>query len=290
MANLQDLFPQKLTNALYVVATPIGNLGDITLRALEILRSCDVIACEDSRVTNKLLGAYEIKGKTLLVYNDHSDEKIRLRILNELLNGKSVALVSDAGTPLISDPGHKLVKFLREQNQKIITIPGASSVTSALSVSGLACDNFLFIGFLPTSKTQKKNLLKSLPQNFTFAFFEAPNRVSETLQTIEETLGARRVCAARELTKFYEEIVTDEVENLRNFFAQNSDKLRGEFVIIVEKTARGAAAIDEDELREMIKKSLKARESVKDVAQNLAEIYQLNRKEVYQLALSMLKK
>lgn len=289
---MQDFSPENIQenaqeNVLYVVATPIGNLGDITLRALDVLRKVSLIACEDSRVTNRLLNAYKITGKKLLPYNDFSDEKTRHKILHELVSGGSVALVSDAGMPLISDPGHKLIKFLREHQQKVVTIPGASSLTSALSISGLACDNFLFIGFLPASKVQKKNLLKSLPHNFTFAFFEAPNRVSETLELLQETLGERRVCVARELTKIYEEVVSEDIEKVRNFYEKNSEKLRGEFVIIVEKVARGATKIDENELRSMIKKSLKNGESAKDISQNLAEIYQMNRKEIYQMILSV---
>ena len=283
----QEIKPES---ALYVIATPIGNLGDITLRALQILNAVDLVICEDTRVSVRLLDAYNIKAKKLLTYNDHNDEKTRQQILRLLLEGKSLALISDAGTPLISDPGYKLINLLRQFNRKIIPLPGASSVTSALSASGIACDNFLFIGFLPTSKAQREKLLKSLPKNFTFVFFEAPNRVLESLVAIKENLGNRRCCVARELTKLHEEIITDEVEKLVNFFEENSEKLRGEFVVIIEKAGKEEKDFDEKDLLKDIKSALKKGESLKDLSQNLAEVYGVNKKEIYQLALNHSKK
>lgn len=292
---MQDFFQQSplkktekvIENALYVVATPIGNLGDITFRALETLRDADYVICEDSRVTLKLLMHYQIAGKKLIVYNDHCGLEVREKVLNFLISGKSLALVSDAGTPLISDPGHKLIQYLRQYNQKIIPLPGASAVTSALCASGLACDNFLFLGFLPTTKIQRSNLLKSLPKNFTAVFFESANRVSESLKAIAENLGNRRVALARELTKIHEEILSDQVENLQEFFKNNPQKLRGEFVMIVEKQARDEKNLSEEELQEEIRKALKAGFSIKELSQNLAEIYDLNKKEIYNLALKI---
>jgi 16S rRNA (cytidine1402-2'-O)-methyltransferase len=277
----------KLENALYVVATPIGNLGDITLRTLEVLKKVDFVVCEDTRVSSKLLGLYEIKEKKMITYNDHVDEKTRQKILGFLVEGKSVALLSDAGTPLISDPGYKLISFLRQFNQKIIPLPGASAVTSALCASGLACDNFLFLGFAPTSKIQKEKFFKTLPKNFTFVIFEAANRVFETLETIEVTLGNRNVCAARELTKMHEEIVTDELKNLLKFFEKNPEKLRGEFVIVVEKANKNEKDFSQDELVKEISTAISNGQSLKDLSQTLAEIYGINKKEIYQLALEI---
>jgi 16S rRNA (cytidine1402-2'-O)-methyltransferase len=274
---------------LYIVATPIGNLSDITLRALQVLREVDFVVCEDTRVSSKLLAAYEIKDKKLLTYNDQSDEKMRKKILDLLLEGKSMALLSDAGTPLISDPGYKLVSFLRQFNQKIIPLPGASAVTSALCASGLACDNFLFVGFLPSSQNQKEKLLKSLPKNFTFVIFESANRVLESLELIEKTLGNRRVCAARELTKIHEEIVTDEIKNLQQFFEKQQEKLRGEFVIIVEKADKDEKNFTKDELMQEISSAIASGQSLKDLSQNLSEIFGINKKEIYQLALELKK-
>lgn len=277
----------KLESALYIVATPIGNLSDITLRALQILRDIDFVICEDTRISLRLLEAHGIKGKKMITYNDHSKKKTREKILHLLIEKKSLALISDAGTPLISDPGHKLITFLRKFNQKIIPIPGPSSITSALCASGLACDNFLFLGFLPTTATAQKKLLKSLPKNFTFVFFESANRVLKTLEAISETLGKRRVCAARELTKIHEEIVTDEIELLHEFFGKRPEKLRGEFVIIVEKTKKDEKEISEKDLQSEIKAALLAGESIKDLSQNLSEIYGIHKKEIYQLALAL---
>ena len=286
-AKIQEIKPE---NALYVVATPIGNLSDITLRAVQILSAVDFIICEDTRVSLRLLEAYKIKGKKLLTYNDHNDEKMREKISHLLLEGNSLALISDAGTPLISDPGYKLINFLWARNQKIIPLPGASSLTSALCASGIACDNFLFIGFLPTSKIQREKFLKSLPKNFTLVFFEAPNRVLETLESIEKNLGKRRVCAARELTKIHEEIIADDINNLLQFFEKKPDKLRGEFVIIVEKADKNEKNFDDKELQKEVADALLRGESIKDLSQNLSEIYGVNKKEIYQLALILSKK
>ncbi len=292
---MQDFFPNlknqiKIENALYVVATPIGNLGDITLRALQVLSGVDFVICEDTRVSNKLLEAYEIREKKMITYNDHCDEKVRNKIFDLLIRGHSMALISDAGTPLISDPGYKLVNFLRINNRKIIPIPGASAVASALCVSGLACDNFLFLGFLPSSKIQKEKLLKSLPREFTLVFFEAANRVIESLELIQKNLGNRKICAAREITKLYEEIVSDEVENVLQFFVKQSEKLRGEFVILVEKADKNENNFTEEELIKQIGSAISSGLSLKDLSSDLSEIYGIKKKEVYQLALSISKK
>jgi 16S rRNA (cytidine1402-2'-O)-methyltransferase len=280
----QEIKPE---NALYVVATPIGNLGDITLRALQVLENVDVVVCEDTRVSAKLFAAYQLAQKKLLTYNDHADDKTRKKILELLVSGKSVALLSDAGTPLISDPGYKLINFLRQFNQKIIPLPGASSVIAALCVSGLACDNFLFLGFLPSSQIQKEKLLKSLPKKFTLVFFESANRVAESLAVILKTLGNRKVCAAREITKMHEEIVLDELENLIKFFSENSQKLRGEFVIVVEKADKSEKSFSQEELNQAILLAISKGDSLKDLSQNLSEIYGVNKKEIYKVALEI---
>lgn len=276
-----------IENALYIVATPIGNLGDITLRALEILKKADLVICEDTRVSLRLLNAYEIKGKKMLTYNDHSDQKVREKISHSLLEGKTLVLISDAGTPLISDPGHKLVNFLRLRNQRVIPVPGASSLTAALCASGLPCDNFLFLGFLPTTGSARDKMLKSLPKNFTFAFFESANRVVDSLESISKNLGERRVCAAREITKLHEEIVTNEIEKLKEFFAENPKKLRGEFVIIVEKAGKDEKNFSQEDLQNEVRAALSAGESLKDLSKNLAEIYGIHKKEIYKLALEI---
>jgi 16S rRNA (cytidine1402-2'-O)-methyltransferase len=288
---MQDLSPKKLQSeleaALYIVATPIGNLRDITFRALEVLQKADYVVCEDSRVTAKLFRHYEIKDKKFIIYNDFGDERTREKILNFLIQGSVVALVSDAGTPLISDPGYKLVRYIKKYNQKVIPIPGASSVIAALCASGLACDNFLFLGFLPTTKIQRINTFKSLPKGFTSIFFESANRILATLKNIEETLGTRNVTLAKELTKIHEEIIVDKAENLHEFFTKNPQKLRGEFVVIIEKADKLEKSLEQDELIVEINNAISAGFTVKELSQNLADIYDLNKREIYQLALKI---
>ena len=235
---LKNLKIQKVENALYVVGTPIGNLGDITIRALQTLESVDFIICEDTRTSSILLSKFEIIKKKLLIYNDFSDSLSRNKILEKLKNGNSLALISDAGTPLISDPGHKLISFLRQENQKIICIPGPSSLTASISISGIPCDNFLFLGFLASSKIQKQQTITTLPHNYSFVFFEVANRLHETLEIIKNTLENRNISVARELTKLHEEVIYGKVEEVFEFFEKNPQKLRGEFVVIVEKTAK----------------------------------------------------
>jgi len=277
-------FPQ-IENALYVVATPIGNLADITLRALNILSSVDYIICEDTRISGILLHKFEIIKKKLLIYNDFSDNLSRNKILTILLENKSLALISDAGTPLISDPGYKLIKYLRQNCQKIIAIPGASSLTASISISGIACDNFLFLGFLASAKNEKFNQLKSLSENYSFIFFETSNRLKETLEIINELMPERLICIAKELTKIYEEVFFDKPSKLLQIFQETPDKIKGEFVVIVEKISKDQLKFDENEVINQIKILHKKGKSIKDISIEIAEIYGVNKKEIYKLAL-----
>jgi 16S rRNA (cytidine1402-2'-O)-methyltransferase len=290
---MQDFFknlkPQKVENALYVVATPIGNLGDITIRALQTLELVDFIICEDTRTSSILLSKFEIIKKKLLIYNDFSDSLSRNKILEKLKNGNSLALISDAGTPLISDPGYKLISFLRQEQQKIICIPGASSLTASISISGIPCDNFLFLGFLASSKVQKQQTITTLPLNYSFVFFEVANRLHETLEIIKNTLENRNISVARELTKLHEEVIYGKVEEVFEFFEKNPQKLRGEFVVIVEKTAKNQSFFSNEEIILEIENSLKKGKSVKDISLELSQIFDLNKKEIYKIALDIAK-
>ncbi len=190
---------------LYIIATPIGNLSDITLRALEFLKSADLIVCEDTRVTAKLLGHYGIK-KPLLSYNDHNGEERRPKIMEALADKKHVALVSDAGTPLISDPGFKLAREALAEGHYVTTMPGASSVLAALCLSGLPSDRFFFAGFLPPKKEACRREIEALAAvPSTLVFFESARRLSETLILLKEALGDRQAAIVREITKLYEE-------------------------------------------------------------------------------------
>jgi 16S rRNA (cytidine1402-2'-O)-methyltransferase len=290
---MQDIFKnfkvQKIENALYVVATPIGNLSDITIRALQTLESVDFIICEDTRTSSILLSKFEIIKKKLLVYNDFFFFFFRNKVLNILNNGHSLALISDAGTPLISDPGYKLINFLRQEKQKIICVPGASSLTASISISGIPCDNFLFLGFLTSNKTQKQQVIQTLPLNYSFVFFEVANRLQETLEIIKNTLDNRNISIARELTKIHEEVIYGNVNEVFEFFQNNPQKLRGEFVVIVEKTAKNQKFFSNEEIIFEIQESLKKRKSIKDISIELSQIFDLNKKEVYKIALDLSK-
>ncbi len=218
---------------LYVVATPIGNLEDITLRALRTLKEVDIIVCEDTRITARLLERYEIK-KPLLSYHQHSGPLKIQHIIEQLQRGKSIALVSDAGTPGISDPGNQLVAAAVQAGIKVVPIPGPAAVTSALSVAGISTDNFVFLGFLPHKKG-RQTLIKSIAaEERTVIFYESPHRILKTLQSLSEVLvPTRPVIVCRELTKIYEEIVRGGIKEVLDYFTLKP--IKGEFVVIIGK-------------------------------------------------------
>ena len=222
------------SNILYIISTPIGNLGDVSIRALKILSSLDVIFCEDTRITGKLLKNYNIKPDKLIVYNDHSDQKHRQLIIDKIKHSKNkFGLVSDAGTPLISDPGYKLVKECVKNAIKITHVPGASSLTSALVLSGLPSHNFFFGGFLEKSKVKRKRQLENaLNLEFTSLWYESPNRLAETLKQLIELNNETSISVLRELTKLNEEVI---IGNPSYIFEQitKKTKLKGEIVLVI---------------------------------------------------------
>ncbi|OGG90963.1 16S rRNA (cytidine(1402)-2'-O)-methyltransferase [Candidatus Kuenenbacteria bacterium RIFCSPLOWO2_02_FULL_42_16] len=217
---------------LYAVATPIGNLKDITLRALEILREVDIILCEDTRVTIKLLNHYELTGKKLISYHHHTGDT-KVAVLVDLIKDNKVALVTDAGTPGISDPGGKIIKAL-DQSVEIVPIPGASAVTAALSISGLPTDKFLFLGFAPHKKARNKFLREALAAERTVIFYESPHRIIKCLEQImalEKALNKKKqfvVC--RELTKKFETIYRGSIDQV--WEAVKNDPVKGEYVVV----------------------------------------------------------
>jgi len=220
-------------SVLYVIATPIGNLEDISLRALRLLREVKLIAAEDTRKTRHLLNAYDIK-TALTSYHEHSS-RTKLRYLLDYLDKEDLALVSEAGMPGLSDPGYDLVAAAIEHGISIVPIPGASAVTTALVVSGLPTDQFVYLGFLPRRKGQRQRLLNSIvDEPRTIVAFEAPHRLQEALGDIEEVLGNRRLCICRELTKIHEEILWGTVSQGREHFAEP----RGEFSLVIEGKTR----------------------------------------------------
>ncbi|MGB4106523.1 MAG: 16S rRNA (cytidine(1402)-2'-O)-methyltransferase [Alphaproteobacteria bacterium] len=278
------LLPPRRKNAvtpgLYLIATPIGNLGDITLRALDVLAACDRVICEDTRVSGKLLEHFGIK-KPLLPYNDHNAAKQRGPVLQMLREGQKVAFISDAGTPLVSDPGYKLVRECISEGIMVTAIPGANAPLTALQLSGLPSDAFSFIGFLPPKSAARKKYLsewKNAPG--TLIAFETAPRLHDALKDIHEALGEREVAVARELTKLHEEIVRGNVSEL--IVRYEGSEPKGEIVLVI---GRGqAAAMDDDEIGVALKKALKSM-STKEAAAYVAEISGRPRKEIYSLAL-----
>jgi 16S rRNA (cytidine1402-2'-O)-methyltransferase len=229
---------------LYIVSTPIGNMEDITLRALRILKEVDLIAAEDTRRTGLLLKHFEIQ-TPLTSYFEGNELKKRGYILSKLKEDKNIALVSDAGTPGISDPGFRLIQLAIENQISIVPIPGPSAVITALSVSGLPTDAFLFQGFLPHKSKKRRDLLKELEEvRETLIFYESPHRFSETLKDILEILGDREIVLTRELTKVYEEILRGKVSQIQNMIGER--KLKGEITLVVEgKTRKKGHVMDQ---------------------------------------------
>ena len=217
---------------LFVVGTPIGNLEDITLRAISTLQNVDLILAEDTRNSKKLLSAHNIDTK-MMSYHEHSNEKETKRIISLLLDGKNLALISDAGTPTISDPGYGLIRDCIKKEIKIIPIPGASAITTAMSVSGLPSDSFTFFGFLPQKKGRIKKIKELLNVDNTIILFERPFRLEKTLNQLKEYLGNRSVVVGRELTKLYEEIIRGNLEDVIKYFSKS--KVKGEIVIMIGK-------------------------------------------------------
>ncbi|HSZ75733.1 MAG TPA: 16S rRNA (cytidine(1402)-2'-O)-methyltransferase [Rhizomicrobium sp.] len=226
--------PVELAPGLYVTATPIGHARDITLRALEALAACDLIAAEDTRVTAKLLAIHGI-AKPMTAYNDHNGERERPRLLAKLREGQRIVLVSDAGTPLISDPGFKLVRAALAEGIAVHALPGASAPLVALTLSGLPSDRFLFAGFLPSRHGERQNALQALKlETPTLIFFESPQRLHDTLADMAEIFGDRPVCVARELTKLHEEVRRGSLCKIAaQYAAQQNQALRGEITLVV---------------------------------------------------------
>ncbi|MFA5070687.1 MAG: 16S rRNA (cytidine(1402)-2'-O)-methyltransferase [Patescibacteria group bacterium] len=221
---------------LYLIATPIGHLKDLTFRALDVLKEVDFIICEDKRETVKLLNHYEIK-KPLISYHEHSKIQRVDEIINLLRQGKSAGLVSEAGTPGISDPGNRLIADVLAslgEGVKIIPIPGPSALAAAASVSGLPCDRFVFLGFLPHKKGRETLFKQIAESRETVIFYESPHRVLKTLQSLSQILTEKRkIVVCRELTKMFEEIKRGNINEIKSYFENNLDKVRGEFVVLV---------------------------------------------------------
>ena len=280
---LSDLIARPLQPGLYLVATPIGNLADISLRALSILARADLIAAEDTRHSKKLLSHFGVTAK-LTPYHEHNAEKERPKLLARLGTGQSVALISDAGTPLISDPGYKLVRAALDAGITVISIPGPSAALAALTSSGLPTDTFLFAGFLPPKSGARRarlEELKSVPA--TLIFFESASRLSKSLADMADLFGPREAAIAKELTKLHESVTSGRLDRLAGEIAE---ELKGEFVVVVAPPAAAPGEPSDEMIAEQLDKALKL-ESFRDAVRSVAEVLNVSRARVYELGLKL---
>ena len=270
--------------ALYVVATPIGNLADIGLRALHVLDIADAVACEDTRHTQQLLRAYGLDGKALIALHEHNELQAAQTVLARLQAGERVAYVSDAGTPAISDPGARLVAACRAAHVRVLPLPGASSVTTALSVAGLAGDgHFVFAGFLPTKSGERTHAVQALAaEPRAVVLLEAPHRIAALADALA-TLGERRVTVARELTKQFEQIATTTCAALPAWLAQDAQRQRGEFALVLHPQEMHATAHDSERLLRLLLAEL----PLKSAVRLAAEITGAPRNALYEQALAL---
>jgi 16S rRNA (cytidine1402-2'-O)-methyltransferase len=275
-------FPSAKGGLLALVATPIGNLGDISARALETLRAADLIACEDTRVTGNLLSKFEIRRPTL-PYHDHNAETMRPKLMERLLHGETVALVSDAGMPLINDPGYKLVRAATEAGIAVTVIPGPSAPLAALVLSGLPSDRFLFAGFLPIKDgARRETLLELKLVPATLLFFETGPRLADSLATCADVLGDRPAAVARELTKLHEEVRRDTLGALARHYAE-SGAPKGEIVVVIGPPLPEEQAFDVDAALTTALQSM----AVKEAAAAIAAASGRPRREIYARALAI---
>jgi 16S rRNA (cytidine1402-2'-O)-methyltransferase len=267
---------------LYIVSTPIGNLSDITLRAIEVLFSSDIIFCEDTRVSSKLLAKHGVK-VPLKVYNDNSGEAQRSYIKDLIASGKMVSLISDAGTPLIADPGYKLVRHLKESGVNIDVVPGACAIIASLSISGLPTDRFIFAGFLPKTKERKIKIFQEfISLDLTMVFYETANRLLQSLEAAREILGDRDANISRELTKLYQESRYATLSELIKYYTNNPAK--GEIVLCI--SSKSNQVVTEDTLKAKLKALLVSGATAKSASDSVFTKYknQYSRKEIYRLA------
>lgn len=274
-----------MPGTLYVVATPIGNLADITLRALSTLREVDLIAAEDTRVTHNLLAHYGID-KPTTPYHQHSIGRKAQQLLSMLRDGKDIAIVSDAGTPGISDPGHELIALAISESIPVIAIPGPNAIITALVVSGLSTRRFAFDGFPPRQSGERRTFFKSLKnENRTMVFYESPHRLLRTLKDMLEVWGDRPIAVIREATKLYEEIHRGTISTAIARFEAGSP--RGEFTIVVAPVEYAQPEVSAEEIRQALRDALASGLSERDAVREVAEEYAFPRREVYHLMIEM---
>ena len=271
-----------LSNCLYIVSTPIGNLNDITFRAIEVLKNSDIILCEDTRRSIRLLNHFKIK-KKLISYHKFNEKKKIVNIVEYINQGKILSLISDAGTPLLSDPGRILVNQCIKDGVKIVPIPGVSSITTAMSVSGFK-DHFLFYGFLPKKENELKKILKILSQNlFSQVFFIPALKINFYLKMFKEYFSGRKMLIAKELTKVHETLLREDVDQVKMF----DERIKGELTVIVSEKNIEKKSLDKEKIVNRAKKYLK-KYSLKDTVDLILEAEEINKKkEVYKLCLKI---
>ena len=269
------------SNHLYIVSTPIGNLEDITLRALEVLKKTDIILCEDTRRSVKLLNHYKIK-KKLVSYHKFNEKKQLSNIIEYLNEGKILSLISDAGTPLLSDPGRILVNHCIEKGIQVIPIPGVSSITTALSVSGFK-DQFLFYGFLPKTENELNKVLNVISSNnYTQIFFIPSNKINFYIKSFKKFFKGRKILIAKEITKMHETFLREDVDKIKLF----KNSFRGELTIVISENINKKQNFDQEKIVNKIKKYLK-KYSLKDTVNIILETEKINKKKVYELCLEV---
>jgi 16S rRNA (cytidine1402-2'-O)-methyltransferase len=275
-----------MNGSLYVVSTPIGNLEDISLRAIRILKEVDLIACEDTRNTRKLLSHYQIK-KPLTSYHEHNEKEKAEELLGQLRAGTDIALVSDAGTPGISDPGFRLVKIASENGMDVISVPGPSAAVAALSISGLPTSSFSFFGFLPKTKNKKEQFLKEIKDlEQTLIFYESSRRVIDTLASIIEVFGDREISVSRELTKMFEETILGKISDVIERLRQKKE-LKGEFTFVVEGNKDKRREFSIEKLERDIRSYKDRGFSLKNTVEELAIESKLPKNQLYREALKI---
>lgn len=273
-----------LKSGLYIISTPIGNLQDISQRALDVLNEATVIACEDTRMTKKLFSLLGLPlHKKFITYQNYNEEQQAQQLIDLINEGQVLALVSDAGAPLISDPGYKLVSKCREQGVYVTAIPGACAVITALQLSGLPTNRFLFAGFIPNKDKARSDLFKELKDiDTTLIFYETAPRLLKTLEQAAEIFGGRKISVIRELTKMYEEVQTGSFADMQTYFSENEPK--GEFVFIVAPPTEPKYTAED--VKDLLAKRLKVT-TLKSAVKEIAEQFGINKNEVYAMALEL---
>ncbi len=267
----------KLYGKLYIVATPIGNMEDITIRALKVLESVDIVAAEDSRKAQKLFNHYEIKNKIISFY-EHNEDKVQKNIVTFLKKGLSVAIISSAGTPCISDPGFKLVRDAREEKIEVIPIPGASALISAISVCGIPINNFSFIGFLNKKKEKRKKEIENLKdEEKSMIFYESPVRIVTLIENLIEIIGDRKAFLAREITKKFEEFFYGKLSEILESLKEK-ERIKGEFTLIVQGKKRTFTI---EEIESLLKKAIKTKKKRTDIASEFSNKYNISKNIIY---------